>query len=43
MPDDDIVVVGVGYHYSPLTPLPTIASNALTTYGETQLLEEGNL
>jgi len=36
-------VVGVGYHYNPVTPLPTIASNALTTYGETQLLEEGNL
>jgi hypothetical protein len=43
VPVDDIVVVGVGYHYTPLTPLPTIASNALTTYGETQLLEEGNL
>ncbi len=43
LPNDDIVVVGVGYRYSPLTPLPTIASNALTTYGETQLLEEGNL
>jgi hypothetical protein len=34
----DIVVVGVGYTYSPLTPIPGL--NGLTTYGETQLLEE---
>jgi hypothetical protein len=40
LPNEDIVVVGVGYKYSPLTPMPTIASNALTTYGEAQLLEE---
>ncbi|MGD0448368.1 MAG: TadE family protein [Candidatus Dormibacteria bacterium] len=39
--EEDLVVVGVGYHYSTLTPLPAIASGALTTYGETQLLEEG--
>jgi hypothetical protein len=38
----DIVVVGVGYQYSPLTPLPAISASALTTYGETQLLEEGS-
>jgi hypothetical protein len=38
---EDIVVIGVGYRYTPFTPLPAIASNALTTYGETQLLEEG--
>ncbi len=37
---DDIVVVGVGYKYSPYTPLPSIAAGALTTYGETQLVEE---
>ena len=37
---DDVVVVAVGYTYSPLTPMPTIASGALTTYGETELLEE---
>ncbi|HYA01129.1 MAG TPA: TadE family protein [Candidatus Binatia bacterium] len=47
----DIVVVGVGYQYRPLTPVPyigTVATNcpsgggnsALCTYGETQLLEE---
>lgn len=36
----DVVVVGVGYQYSPYTPLPALASGALTTYGETQLLEE---
>lgn len=36
----DLVVVGVGYRFSPLTPLPAIAPTALTTYGETQLLEE---
>jgi hypothetical protein len=36
----DLVVVGVGYQYSPYTPLPSIAAGALTTYGETQLLEE---
>ena len=41
VPQEDIVVVGVGYKYSPLTPMPSIASAALTTYGETQLLEEG--
>jgi hypothetical protein len=35
---DDIVVVGVGYTYSPLTPIPAL--NGLNTYGETQLLEE---
>ncbi len=40
LPNEDIVVVGVGYHYNPLTPMPAIASNALITYGETQLLEE---
>jgi hypothetical protein len=42
-PGEDIVVVGVGYHYNPLTPMPTIITGALTTYGETQLLEEGNI
>jgi hypothetical protein len=36
----DLIVVGVGYRFSPLTPLPAIASTALITYGETQLLEE---
>jgi hypothetical protein len=36
--DSDVVVVGVGYNYSPLTPIPAL--NGLTTYGETQLLEE---
>lgn len=36
--ESDVVVVGVGYNYSPLTPLPAL--NGLTTYGETQLLEE---
>jgi len=40
-PQDDLVVVGVGYHYNPLTPMPSIVSTALTTYGETQLIEEG--
>jgi hypothetical protein len=35
-------VVGVGYAYKPLTPMPTIAAAALTTYGETQLIEEGS-
>jgi hypothetical protein len=39
--EEDVVVVGVGYHYNPLTPFPGIGSGALTTYGETQLLEEG--
>ncbi|MGD0370518.1 MAG: TadE/TadG family type IV pilus assembly protein [Candidatus Dormibacteria bacterium] len=34
----DIVVVGVGYQFSPLTPLPAL--NGFNTYGETQLLEE---
>jgi hypothetical protein len=38
---ENIVVVGVGYKYTPLTPMPTIVSGALTTYGETQILEEG--
>jgi hypothetical protein len=38
---DDIVVVGVGYQYQSLTPLPAIAANALITYGETEMLEEG--
>ncbi len=41
VPQEDIVVVGVGYKYTPLTPMPAIASGALITYGETQLLEEG--
>jgi Flp pilus assembly protein TadG len=41
VPQEDIVVVGVGYKYSPLTPMPAVVSSALTTYGETQLLEEG--
>jgi hypothetical protein len=36
----NIVVVGVGFKYRPLTPMPTIATGALTTYGETELLEE---
>ena len=36
--NSDVVVVGVGYNYSPLTPIPAL--NGLTTYGETQLLEE---
>jgi hypothetical protein len=40
-PYEDLVVVGVGYHYTTLTPLPALASSGLTTYGETQLLEEG--
>jgi hypothetical protein len=39
-PYQDIVVVGVGYQYSPLTPLPALSGSALNTYGETQLLEE---
>ena len=34
---DDVVVVAVGYTYSPLTPMPSIATGALTTYGETEL------
>jgi hypothetical protein len=38
--NQDIVVVGVGYRYSPFTPLPSIANGALTTFGETQLVEE---
>jgi hypothetical protein len=41
VPQEDLVVVGVGYQYKPLTPMPTIVSAALTTYGETQLIEEG--
>jgi Flp pilus assembly protein TadG len=41
VPQEDIVVVGVGYQYHPLTPMPTIVSGALTTYGETELMEEG--
>jgi hypothetical protein len=36
----DLVVIGVGYKYSALTPMPTIASGALVTYGETELMEE---
>jgi hypothetical protein len=36
--DSDVVVVGVGYSYSPLTPIPALSG--LGTYGETQLLEE---
>ena len=40
-PGEDVVVVGIGYRYTTLTPLPSIASGALTTYGETQILEEG--
>jgi len=40
-PQEDLVVVGVGYKYNPLTPMPSIAAAALTTYGETQLIEEG--
>ena len=47
----NVVVVGVGYQYAPLTPVPFIGSvatncpsggdnGALCTYGETQLLEE---
>lgn len=40
-PGQDIVVVGVGYHYDAFTPLPAIGSSALDTYGETQLVEEG--
>lgn len=39
-PGSDLVVVGVGFHYDSITPLPTIAEGALDTYGETQLLEE---
>ena len=39
-PGQNLVVVGVGFKYSPLTPLPTIASGALITYGETELMEE---
>ena len=39
-PGSDIVVVGVGYHYPALTPLPALSGSALDTYGETQLLEE---
>jgi hypothetical protein len=39
-PTTDVVVVGVGYQYSPLTPLPALSASALNTYGETQLLEE---
>ncbi|MGA8015301.1 MAG: TadE family protein [Candidatus Dormiibacterota bacterium] len=39
-PGTDLVVVGVGYQYNPITPMPTIATSALKTYGETQLLEE---
>jgi hypothetical protein len=35
---NDVVVVGVGYTYSPLTPVPALSG--LNTYGETQLLEE---
>ncbi len=46
-----VVVVGVGYQYAPLTPVPFIGAlgtncpsggnnGALCTYGETQLLEE---
>jgi hypothetical protein len=42
VPEEDIMVVGVGYAYKPLTPMPTIAAAALTTYGETQLIEEGS-
>ncbi len=38
---EDLVVVGVEYRYKALTPMPTIVSGALTTYGETQLIEEG--
>jgi hypothetical protein len=38
--DSDIVVVGVGYQFSPLTPLPALSGSALNTFGETQLLEE---
>jgi hypothetical protein len=36
--DSDVVVIGVGYSYSPLTPIPALSG--LVTYGETQLLEE---
>ena len=36
----NLVVVGIEYHYSTLTPLHTLASGALTTYAETELLEE---
>lgn len=36
----NIAVVGVGYTYSPFTPVPALPSSALTTYGETQLLIE---
>jgi Flp pilus assembly protein TadG len=41
VPGEDLVVVGVGYKYTPMTPMPTIVSTALTTYAETQLIEEG--
>jgi Flp pilus assembly protein TadG len=42
VPQEDLVVVGVGYQYKPLTPMPAIVAAALTTYGETQLIEEGS-
>jgi hypothetical protein len=42
-PGTNMVVVGVGYQYRPLTPTPSIVIGALATYGESQLLEEGNV